>query len=389
MQKREARILILTMILILFMHPRITGQEVQWTIKDDIQPPNKGDQQTASQVLDIDNDGVDEFVITERTGSPSVVWYDYDGTTWERNIVDSQPLHIEAGGASMDIDSDGDTDIVFGGDYKSNEIWWWENPYPDYSGEWKRHTIKDFGKNKHHDQLFGDFDHDGQEELVSWNQGDSKLLLFEIPARPGSAEEWDHAVIHEGSSRDEGLYKGDINLDGKTDIVGAGKWFEHIKGKKFKTHRIDPEMNFTRSAVGQLVEGGRPEVFLAPGDANGDAKWYEYKENRWQGHKLDYVTHGHTVDIRDVNNDGNPDIFLGEMGDPGAGDQARIMIWYGNGKGSFKQKTIRTGQGIHEGRLGYLNNDKILDILVKPYHHRAPKVEVMTGNLQNKLPLNQ
>ena len=39
-------------------------------------------------------------------------------------------LRIEAGSAVLDIDKDGDPDIIFAGDYSSNEIWWWENPYP-------------------------------------------------------------------------------------------------------------------------------------------------------------------------------------------------------------------------------------------------------------------
>lgn len=378
----QSILLMLTTVILLISHLTLSGQEVKWNINSNIQPPNTGDQQTASLVADFDNDGVEEFVITERTASPSVVWYDYNGNTWERRIIDKQPLHIEAGGACLDIDDDGDTDFVFGGDYKSNEIWWWENPYPDYSDEWTRHTIKNFGENKHHDQLFGDFDHDGKQELVSWNQGASKLLLFEIPRDPGIHEVWEHAVIYKGNSRDEGLVKTDINLDGKTDIVGAGKWFEHIEGKQFKPHVIDPEMNFTRSAAAQLVKGSYPEILLTPGDANGHAKWYAYRNNQWIAHTLDSVTHGHTVYIRDINRDGNQDIFIGEMGDPGAGDKARIMIWYGNGHGSFDQEIIRTGQGIHEGRLGYLNDDKTLDILVKPYSHKAPKLEVMTGSLQ-------
>ena len=38
-------------------------------------PPNSGNQQTACLVLDIDKDGIQDFVIAERTQAPAVVWY--------------------------------------------------------------------------------------------------------------------------------------------------------------------------------------------------------------------------------------------------------------------------------------------------------------------------
>ncbi|MEE9460967.1 MAG: VCBS repeat-containing protein [Bacteroidales bacterium] len=181
------------------------AQYPDWDINSDIVNPNVGDQQTASLILDIDNDGIKDFVITERTASPSVVWYKYNGTTWDRMVIDETPLRIEAGGDFLDIDRDGDLDIVFGGDSRSNQIWWWENPRPEYQGTWERHLIKDHGGKKHHDQIFVDFDHDGQAELISWNQQDSLLLMFEIPSDPRSSGLWKYSVIYKGQPKDEGL----------------------------------------------------------------------------------------------------------------------------------------------------------------------------------------
>jgi hypothetical protein len=367
----------------------VEGQYPEWNIQGGIQAPNQGNEQTASLILDIDLDGISDFVITERTQSPSVVWYRSTGKTWERKIIEDTPLKIEAGGDYLDIDRDGDPDIVFGGDARSNQIWWWENPFPHFGGKWERHLIKDQGRNKHHDQLFGDFDHDGKAELVSWNQHDSLLLMFEIPVDPRTSGPWEYTAIYRGEPRDEGLAAADINLDGKQDIVGAGKWFEYNEGVKFTSHLIDAGMNFSRAAAGQLVAGGHPEVVFSPGDADGDAKWYEWKRGRWISHSLGYVVHGHTLQLADLNRDGKQDIFIGEMGNPGDGDKADLMIWYGDGKGHFRKMIIRTGQGIHEGRIGDLNGDRVLDILVKPYNHHSPLVEVMTGEIDSKLTLDR
>jgi hypothetical protein len=155
------------------------------TVTGELSAPNMGTQQTALLVADLDKDGINDFVITERTSAPSVVWYRKSGKTWNRFVIDASPLRIEAGSAYCDIDGDGDLDIVFGGDGGSNGVWWWENPYPEYSQDksWKRYTIKNSGANKHHDQLFGDFDNDGKQELVLWNQGAHQLLIASIPVR--------------------------------------------------------------------------------------------------------------------------------------------------------------------------------------------------------------
>jgi len=68
------------------------------------------------------------------------------------------------------------------------------------------------------------------------------------------------------------------------------------------------------------------------------------------------------------------------MGNPGDGENADIIIYYGDGSGNFTKDIILTDQGIHEGRIRDFNGDRIFDILLKPYNHNAPKVEVMLGS---------
>ena len=82
----------------------------------DLAVPNAGNQQTASLVLDVDQDGVTDFVITERTKTPSVVWYRLNGESFDCFVIENTHLSIEAGGDAFDIDGDGDPDIQFCGD---------------------------------------------------------------------------------------------------------------------------------------------------------------------------------------------------------------------------------------------------------------------------------
>jgi hypothetical protein len=113
---------------------------------------------------------------------------------------------------------------------------------------------------------------------------------------------------------------------------------------------------------------------------DGDAKWYEWAGDGWKAHTLRKVIHGHTCEIRDIDGDGNLDILIGEMGSPGAGDNANTYIWYGDGKGNFKETIASHGQGIHEGKLGDLDGDGDLDILMKPYNHNTPRIDILLNN---------
>jgi hypothetical protein len=372
----------------------------------DIEVPNAGNQQTAAAIFDMDNDGVNEFFITERTTTPSVVAYKYMGMDqdgkqkWDRYVIDHVPHRIEAGSTTHDIDGDGDTDIVFGGDGRSNQVWWWENPHPRHRPDesWRAHLIKNSGENKHHDQLFGDYDGDGQMELVFWNQSGGKLFLAEIPEKPDRyLEAWPLKVIYtygmdsemaqtgqagypgwKGTNEQEGLFVADIDGDGTDDIVGGGRWFKYDGQGGFHENIIDASYTFTRSLAGQFIEGGRPEVILLAGDGHAPMYMYEYNEKgTWEKTMLiQQVKDGHTIDVLDFNGDGHLDIFSGEMGLGDGNPNAKIRILLGDGKGHFIHHVVATGIGTHESKIADLDGDGDYDIMSKPYHWKAPRLDI-------------
>lgn len=359
----------------------------------DLPVPGPSTQQTASQVLDIDQDGVNDFVIAARQTGPALLWYRRTSEGWTQYVIDSAYLRIEAGGAHYDIDQDGDLDIVFGADAKDNKVWWWENPYPDFNPQvnWTRRLIKDDGGNKHHDEIFGDFDGDGQTELVFWNQRVQALCLAGIPEDPQNTSPWEYTQIYtwEEGPEHEGLAKADIDGDGTEDIVGGGRWFKYQDGKTFQPVVIDDSMRFTRAAAGQLVEGGVPEVVFVPGDADGPLKWYScqgdpQQTTSWMGHEVldTIVVHGHSIGLGDVNIDGHLDIFNAEMHTPGHEDQARMRILYGDGAGNFDVSIVSVGIGNHEARLADLDGDGDLDILDKPYTWDTPRIDIWINQLK-------
>jgi hypothetical protein len=379
-------------------------REIKWkhlsSATGDIEVPNEGDQQTAAALFDMDRDGFNEFFITERTKAPSVVAYKYNDKGWDRYIIDSTAQRIEAGSAVHDIDGDYDLDVVFGGEGRSNQVWWWENPWPNYDPNipWKRHLIKDSGENKHHDQLFGDFDGDGAKELVFWNQNAGKLFLAEIPPNAATHQgEWPFRAIYsygmdsemeqtgqsgypgwKGTNEQEGLWAEDMDLDGIVDIVGGGRWFRYNGRGEYEEHIIDASYTFTRSVAGQFIEGGRPEVILLAGDGHAPMYMYEYQETgTWKKTMLiQQVDDGHTIDVMDFNGDGHEDIFSGEMGLNGGNPNGKIRIMLGDGKGNFVHHVVATGIGTHESKIADLDADGDYDILSKPYNWKAPRLDI-------------
>lgn len=360
--------------------------DVQWRRIDSspggvLPPPPAQVEPTACVALDVDHDGTAEFIIGGRNAGPALTLWRYAAGRWTTEVIEPDAVRIEAGGVAADIDGDGNTDVVFGGDYKSGEIWWWQNPFPAH-GRWIRHTLKRDAMTQQHDQLFGDFDGDGKPELVAWNQRCRALLWLHVPANPRTAGLWRRDTIYARSEGipPEGLAAADIDGDGVTDIVGGGFWFKHLHGATFAANAIDAGMGFSRAAVGQLVPGGRPEVVFSPGDADGPVKWYQWDNGAWQAHTLEpHITHGHSLQIADIDGDGNLDVLVAEMGSwthQVDNPNARVLVFYGDGHGHFRRQVVSTGQGVHEARLADVNGDGRLDIIGKPFRHNTPKLVI-------------
>jgi hypothetical protein len=314
-------------------------------------------------------------------------------------VIEPEMLRVEAGGAAYDIDGDGDLDLVFGGDSQSDEMWWWENPYPTFDSAvaWKRHQVKKGGARQHHDQAFADFLGNGKAQLAFWNQRAKKLFLAEIPADPRTATDWPRTEIFSGSAGEattgdykyaEGAWVIDIDADGKLDLLAGNLWFKHRGGMKFEAIQIGRDSIGGRIVAGKFKGGKYPQVVIAPGDGVGPLRFYECigvptKTADWIGRDLagrDLV-HGHSLDVADVDGDGHLDIFAAEMAQWTGGKKvdnpnATAWIFYGDGKGGFRQTVFKTGFGFHEARLADLDGDGRIDVLSKPYTWEAPRIDV-------------
>jgi len=369
----------------------------------DLPVPGTSNEQTGVVVGRFDRDSpATDFVISFRVVAPALVWFRHTPGGWDRYVIENEYLPLEAGGAVYDIDGDGDLDIVFGNDWQGDKLWWWENPYPHFDPKvpWKRHLIKNGGGKQHHDQVFGDFKGTGKPQLAFWNQGAKAIFLADIPADPRHTEPWPAEKIFSGNAGEgqgsaadyaEGMDAFDVDGDGRVDLLAGNYWFKYENGK-FRPIKVGKIGGRIRAA--KFRPGKYAQIVIAPGDGSGPVMFYECKgdpadSSAWIGRDLigRSLTHGHTLDIGDVDGDGNLDILTAEQGqwhentaksdDP----KAQSFILYGDGKGNFRKTVFTTGMGWHDGKIVDLDGDGRMDLLNKPYTWKAPRVDLWLNRM--------
>jgi sugar phosphate isomerase/epimerase len=382
-------------------------KEIRWdhlsSRNGDLPAPGTSREQTGVLTGHFDPDSpATDFVMSFRVVGPALVWFRRTPSGWDRYVIEKDFLPIEAGGATYDIDGDGDSDIVFGNDWQGNKLWWWENPYPNFDPAvpWKRHLIKNGGANQHHDQIFADFKGTGKPQLAFWNQQAKTIFLADIPKDPRHTEPWPYEPIFVGSAGEgaggaalyaEGMDAYDIDGDGRLDLLAGNYWFKYQGGNTFKPIKVG--IIGGRIKAGRFKPGKYPQIVIAPGDGSGPLMIYECTGNPenpqdWKGTRLldrDMI-HGHTLDIADIDGDGNLDILAAEQGkwtrERNTLDNPDASAWilYGDGKGAFRTTLLARGQGWHDSKIADLDGDGDLDILQHPYAWDAPRIDVWLQN---------
>ena len=282
---------------------------------------------------------------------------------------------------SMDVNQDGWIDLITIG-YPGEAATWYENPKNKVQA-WTVHSLYHSVGNES-PSLF-DINNDGIKDLVCADSKNKKVVWISPPANKADTV-WKEHVISNDSLRGthrytHGLGFGDMNKDGRTDVIYREGWWEAPADPAqpdWKFHPAPLSDECAHMYVSDLDEDGDQDIISS--SAHGYGIWWH--EQVKQGDSVRWIQHdifntfsqSHGLMMADINNDGNKDLITGKRyyahngtGDAGE-DEPAVLYWfeYKPGKNpSWVPHLIDNNSGAGLNFVVQdINNDKRADIII-------------------------
>ncbi|MCB9140388.1 MAG: VCBS repeat-containing protein [Caldilineaceae bacterium] len=319
---------------------------------------------------DFDNDGDQDI-------GAGAWWYVNPG------LISAPWIRLEFGGnfknlaAAYDFDQDGDIDVLGtegeGSTENSNFIW----ASNDGEGAFSLFDNIDEAKG---DFLQGiavsAFEETGNIQIaLSWHQADQGLQLLTVPERPQEAQ-WSWQQISP-EAQDEALSAEDIDRDGNIDLLLGTIWMEN-SNSEWLPHTISERAAAPdRNRLVDLNKDGRLDAIIGyenAGNAAVPLAWYEQPataSDLWTEHIIADLIGPMSLDVRDMDHDGDWDIIVGEH-NLEASETSRLLIYENlDGVGGvWNEHLVYQGDEHHNGaHVADLDGDGDFDIVSIGWNH--------------------
>ncbi len=271
---------------------------------------------------------------------------------------------------AVDVNNDGWLDIPYQEALKDG--FWLENPGAGkQDGIWQKRTFPTMGgETAQFWPLFTDkadvllclYMPNGTSGPLSWSRYEE------------SQKKWVYRIISSKQypRNSHGLGMGDINGDGRNDILAPDGWYEqpasltgdplwkfHPFGQNFNPYSRDPEIQGAHMHVDDLTGNGKADFVASLNGHGWGLSWFEqietagkisFKQHMIMGNRAEAGKYGmafsqaHSLEFADINGDGLKDIVSGKRylahvngSDPeGGADSEAVLYW-------FEQKRTASG----------------------------------------------
>ena len=266
---------------------------------------------------DFDGDGDIDVIGTTDRSREVIIWFN-NGTspvTWTEHVVDD----AFRGGTSVhpvDMDGDGDLDLVGAAQTPGNTIKWWRNEGGD-PPTWTRFTIES-NLPVACNLFVADIDSDGDPDVISTSWSGDYIAWWRNDGEP---ENWFRIMIDDQFPDAHSAFAFDADGDDDNDIVGTSAGSgevalflnDHGDGASWTRQVIGTGMAGVRYATVADIDGdGLPDIAAAA--ANGQIRWWRNEGGSpvvWTEYSVDQSCFGgHYLIVDDLNGDGANDFLV-------------------------------------------------------------------------------
>lgn len=327
---------------------------------------------------DVNNDGKTDILAGN---------YWYEAPTWKPHMLHADTLNAVPQYSTtflnyaMDVNNDGWVDLIRF-DQPGGVCIWYENS-KNKTVLWKRHLI--LASAGIENPAVVDVDKDGRNDIICNDTFAKQVIWLKAPVAKNDTI-WQRFIISsdstEGTKRyTHGLGWGDINKDGKNDVIIKSGWWQspaNVKEENWKFHATDLGEDCANMYVLDVDEDGDEDI-ISSSAHNYGVWWHEQKQDAtgntiWQTHEISKLfSQSHGLVMADINGDGHPDLITGKRyrahndGDPGAFDAA-VLYWFEFVPGKaphWLPHLIDDNSGIGLSfAVKDINNDKLPDIII-------------------------
>lgn len=251
------------------------------------------------------------------------------------------------------LDEKNGLDIIAGSKGSNAKIGWFQGPKnPRDPSSWKWYAISSVTWTM--SILLRDIDHDGDLDIVSSDRKPGLTNGIRWLENPGDIkkqkQEWDNHFIGAKGLEVMFMDMGDLDGDGLEDAVVPEYTNQKIvyfrkldnTGKKWKSYNIDiPEVAGRAKAIkiGDINGDGKPDLVLSTNTLSNESKegiiWLSYKakitDSEWDWHPLSgrVGKKFDRIELIDLDGDGDLDVLTCEE-NYGSRSQGLGVIWYEN-----------------------------------------------------------